>query len=208
MNRQKERMYPMSKLLPLLTCGALLLALTGCNASDSSKSSRNTTLSTADSNTISPDRQVTDYDSLVNAFSPLLDKYYEGLRTQSFDTAFSVFPDFYVDQIKQECQQEGITTDQYVQQAHAYFSNKYGTDYTITYTINQIYQLTDASLASYNAIIHESFDQDVVLSDAYSMKITEVDDGSAGSETCELEWYVFVIDGQHYLYESYYEAQS
>ena len=97
MNRQKERMYPMSKLLPLLTCGALLLALTGCNASDSSKSSRNTTLSTADSNTISPDRQVTDYDSLVNAFSPLLDKYYEGLRTQSFDTAFSVFPDFYVD---------------------------------------------------------------------------------------------------------------
>ena len=94
----------MSKLLPLLTCGALLLALTGCNASDSSQSSSNTTLSTADSNTISPDRQVTDYDSLVNAFSPLLDKYYEGLRTQSFDTAFSVFPDFYVDQIKQECQ--------------------------------------------------------------------------------------------------------
>lgn len=195
----------MSKLLPLLTCGALLLALTGCGQSGSSQSS-SPAASAPDSNAVSPDRQVTDYDSLVKTFSPLLDSYYEGLRTQSFDTAFSVFPDFYVDQIKKECQKEGITTDQYVQQAHTYFSEKYGIDYTITYTIDQIFQLTDASLASYNDIIHEKFNASVQITDAYSMKITETDDGSAGSETCELEWYVFVIGGQHYLYESYYES--
>ena len=116
----------MSKLFPLLACGALLLALTGCNQSGSSQSNSATT-STVNSNAVSPDRQATDYDSLVKAFTPLLDQYYEGLRTQSFDTAFNVFPGFYVDQIKKECQKEGITTDQYVQQAHTYFSDKYGT---------------------------------------------------------------------------------
>ncbi|MED9891720.1 hypothetical protein [Ruminococcus champanellensis] len=195
----------MSKLFPLLTCGALLLALTGCNQSDSSQSNSAAT-STVDSNAVSPERQATDYDSLVKAFTPLLDQYYEGLRTQSFDTAFNVFPSFYVDQIKKECQKEGITTDQYVQQAHTYFSDKYGADYTVTYTINQIFQLTDDSLASYNDIIHEKFDDGVQITDAYSVKITETDDGSAGSETCDLEWYVFVIGGQNYLYESYYET--
>ena len=117
-----------------------------------------------------------------------------------------MFPSFYVDQIKKECQKEGITTDQYVQQAHTYFSDKYGADYTVTYTITQIFQLTDDSLASYNDIIHEKFDDGVQITDAYSVKITETDDGSAGSETCDLEWYVFVIGGQNYLYESYYET--
>lgn len=95
----------MSKLFPLLTCGALLLALTGCNQSDSSQSNSAAT-STVDSNAVSPERQATDYDSLVKAFTPLLDQYYEGLRTQSFDTAFNVFPSFYVDQIKKNAKRK------------------------------------------------------------------------------------------------------
>lgn len=193
----------------------MLLALltSGCNdtqASSTKTESKAATASASDSatsgGTISDDRKNEDFDALVEEFTPLLDTYYQGIREQDYDMFLSAFPDFYKEQVEQECKEQSMDHKAYMNGMYTNLTDQYGADFKITYTFSQIFQLTDDSLTAYDDILKTKFGVTASVSDGYSAVVKEATSGMKDSSSYDLEWFFLKIDGKLYLYENYYES--
>ncbi|MBE6854591.1 MAG: hypothetical protein E7501_02930 [Ruminococcus sp.] len=193
----------MKKLLCILTLGALVLGCYGCSDEGGEQSAKSDDSASVN---IDADRLTSDYDSLVKNFTPLLRSYYDGIRAADYDACFSAFPDFYRSAVDKECENSGLTHQEYIDFAKKAVAEECGDDFATTFTYANIFQLTDDSISAYEEILESCFDQKIELEDAYSVCINESTRGTLGSTTYELEWFVFQIDGTLYLYESYYEG--
>lgn len=189
----------MKKLISIFTLGALLLSCCGC--SDEGNSGESTS-----SVNIAADRLTSDYDGLVKTFTPILRTYYDGIRNADYDACFSVFPDFYQDAVNAECENSGLSHQAYIDYAKKAIVDECGDDFLTSFSYANIFQLTDDSITAYEEILESSFEQKIELEDAYSVCITETTKGSLGTTSYDLEWFIFRIDGELYLYESYYEG--
>ncbi len=170
---------------------------------DDSAAHASQTLSTE----MSPDRENKDFDSLKKTASELFEQYYKGIKQENADLCFSVFPDFYIDALTKESEECNQTNDEYIVDMNSNFKNTYGGDYYAYSDITAILQLYDKSLLDLQKSINESFDNDIVLEDAYSVYVTQTARGSSNKGSQEYEYFLLKIDGKFYLYDSYYEKQ-
>ena len=158
-------------------------------------------------NGISEDRYCVDDTEITEISSGLLDKYYQGMAEADFDKCFESFPDFYKKAVEDENKDYNETNEEYMKNIKQSFIDDYGDDFYIFSNVTSVLQLNDDSLKIIQQGINSTFEteKEIEIEDAYYLYFKESIRGSINKGTKALEFSVIRIDGEYYLYDSYYE---
>ena len=87
------------------------------------------------------------------------------------------------------------------------FIDDYGDDFYIFSNVTSVLRLNDDSLKIIQQGINSTFEteKEIEIEDAYYLYFKESIRGSINKGTKALEFSVIRIDGEYYLYDSYYE---
>ena len=193
------------RILSVFLLSALILtSLTGCEGNNGNKSQAETTANTE----LAIHRRREDYSDVNEACADLIETYYDGLKTKDYDKSFSVFPDFYQKAMDAYLKALDETKEQFMDENIEWYNQNIGSDYKIELKINKVLQLVDSSLLEYQNTINSTFRTSIKLDDGYAVETSEVSSGSNSSVTNDLTWYVFEINGEYFLYESFFESNS
>ncbi len=173
----------MNKTALCCTASLLFLSLMGCSGSEQ-----------------------TDSDPKAKC-TALVQEYYNGILSQSYEQCFGNYPDFYQAAMMNEVSASGMSQEQYIASIYSWFSETYGNDFEISLEFSDLYELSEETVQSLESAIQKSFQIEDTLETAYYMTITESVSGELSSEDTELDWYALKIDGQLYLYDRYYETE-
>lgn len=158
------------------------------------------------------------YQQVVKDAEALLKDYYLGMHAGSFEQCMAPYPDFYKEAEKkwidayyaEQASESSVVTDYdaFIKEDAAYFSERYGDDYKVKLSIDNLYDLTESSCADMEKVMKKHFDADIDLTACYGITVTESMSGSKMSEDTSISWYLLCFDDKMYLYDNAHESQE
>ena len=135
----------------------------------------------------------------------LVDTYFKGVTQDDYDMCFSVFPDFYREALELENKYYNQTGKEYIKEINQSLKSTYGDDYYGYIEPTGALQLYDGALKNVESIVKETFGISVKIEDAYEVYFNESIRGNLDATSQESMYIVLKIDGEYFLYDSYYE---
>ena len=123
----------------------------------------------------------------------LLNQYVTAYMNADSDKMKEVFPEFYVDN-----NYRYLTRD-YLNNTLEAMKNECGTDFKLTYTLNDKYELNTKRLESLNNRINSKYNTSITANHCYSLDGTKTWAGSKKTETTPLFAYYCSFSGSWYL---------
>lgn len=154
---------------------------------------------------INPERLNTDNTELFEITKNLVDTYFKGVTQDDYDMCFSVFPDFYREALELENKYYNQTGKEYIKEINQSLKSTYGDDYYGYIEPTGALQLYDGALKNVESIVKETFGISVKIEDAYEVYFNESIRGNLDATSQESMYIVLKIDGEYFLYDSYYE---
>lgn len=194
-------------LVPFLIAVSMLMS--GCNKNDSNNNSASTAENSSVADNLESTGDSTEYDKLVESFTPLIDSWYNSIMNKDYKEFLSIFPDFYLKAVKKEANidENGYTEEDFMQDNYDWYVNLYGDDFDYAYEFGDIARIMPDSIEECKASIKQYLDADVDIEEAYAVKVQEKVTGSKLETPVynEIPWLILKIDGKYWLYETYYE---
>lgn len=194
-------------LVPFLIAVSMLMS--GCNKTDSNNNSAGTAENSSVADNLESTGDSTEYDKLVESFTPLVDSYYNSIMNKDYDEFSSVFPEFYLKALENESGigKDGYTGKDFMQNNYDWYVNQYGDDFDYAYEFGDIARIMPDSIEECKASIKQYLDADVDIEEAYAVNVQEKVTGSKLETPVynEIPWLILKIDGKYWLYETYYE---
>lgn len=194
-------------LVPFLIAVSMLMS--GCSKTDSNNNSAGTAENSSVADSLESTGDSTEYDKLVESFTPLVDSYYNSIMNKDYDEFSSVFPEFYLKALENESGigKDGYTGKDFMQNNYDWYVNQYGDDFDYAYEFGDIARIMPDSIEECKASIKQYLDADVDIEEAYAVNVQEKVTGSKLETPVynEIPWLILKIDGKYWLYETYYE---